>query len=414
MNRLAVFSWALYDLANQFFALNVVSLYFPRWLTIEKKSPEIFYSLAFGISMFLVAVCAPILGAISDVKARRKTFLVYFTFLSIIFTVALSLSPNVFLALGFFAIANFGCQLAIVFYNALMVNVAPKSKIGFVSGLGRMFGYSGAILALYLVKPVMLKFGYQATFFLAGILFLIFSLPCFIFIGEPAKKRMDLHNFLENQGLLKIFRSLKSTLSDSYKFGELRNFLKAAFFGLSVVNTIILFMAVYASKVFGLTEAGVINLIAFSTIFAIGGSVLSGFISDIIGYKRSLMGVFFLWGLCLLLGALLKPPFHWLIGALVGISLGSTWVISRTLVIKLVDHHKVGEAFGLFNLVAYLAGIVGPLWWGLMLLYFSSLGEWKYRLSLFSLLLFIAVGFVFLLRLPKEIKTRLNYDFESN
>ena len=149
-----IFAWGLYDLANQFFAVNVVSLYFVRWLTLEKGAAEILYSFSFGVSTFLVAVCAPILGSLSDITGRRKPFLIYLTLLSVVFTVLLGLPKSIFFALLFFVIANFGCQLAVVFYNALMVNVAPEGKIGLVSGLGRMLGYSGAILALFLVKPV--------------------------------------------------------------------------------------------------------------------------------------------------------------------------------------------------------------------------------------------------------------------
>lgn len=401
-NIFLVLSWALYDTANQFFALNVVSLYFPRWLTIEKGSPEILYSISFGISVFFVGICAPILGAISDIGGRRRTFLVSFTLLSVVFTMALGLPLNIFWALLFFAIANFGCQGAIVFYNALMVKVAPPKRIGFVSGLGRMFGYGGAILALYFTKPVILKMGYHATFFVTGVLFLIFSLPCMIFIkDERVEGAAPLSHFLQKEKLLEIIGRLKQTLFDSYKFKELRVFLKAAFFGLCVVNAIILFMAIYISKVFGLEEAEIINLIAFSTVFAILGSICSGFISDIFGHARSLIGVFFLWAVCLLGAGLLRPPFHWLIGALVGISLGATWVISRALVIKLVPQEKVGEVFGLFNLVSYASGIVGPIFWGLVLLFFSPLGEARYRLACLSSIPFIIVALVFLFRLRK-------------
>ncbi len=400
---LLILSWASYDLANQFFALNIVSLYFPYWLTIEKKSPEIFYSLSFGVSMLLVAICAPILGTISDMMARRRTFLIFFTLLSVIFTMALGLTSNILLGLVFFAIANFGCQGAIIFYNALMVRVAPKGRIGLVSGLGRMFGYSGAILAIYLTKPVVLNLGYQATFFITGILFLIFSLPCLIFIREePSKEKMPITYFLQKGRLLQIFRRLKETIFDSSEFAELRKFLKAIFFGLCVVNTIILFMAIYAAKVFELTQIEIIDFIVFCTIFAMGGSIFSGFISDILGYKKSLIGVFFLWGICLLAGGLLSPPFHWLVGALAGVALGSTWVIARTLVIKLTPHQKLGEVFGIFNLVSYVSAIIGPLFWGLMLLLLSSLGQWGYRLALLSLISFMAIGFIFLLRMPKK------------
>ena len=398
-----ILSWALYDLANQFFALNVISLYFPRWLTVEKSSPEILYSLSFGISMLFVAFCAPFLGAISDVTAGRKKFLAYFTFLSVIFTIALGFAPNIILALIFFAIANFGCQEAVIFYNALMVNVAPKGRIGFVSGLGRMFGYTGAIIALYLTKPVILEVGYQATFILTGIAFLIFSLPCLIFIKEePSGDKIRLVDFLNRQRLLQVFRRLKETLFGRHKSRQLTKVLKAAFFGLCVVNAITLFMAVYASKVFGLDEAQIINLIAVSTVFAIGASIFSGIISDKIGYRRSLMGVFCLWGVCLAGAGILNPPFHWLIGALAGVSLGSTWVVFRALVVNLAPRQKIGEAFGLFNMVGYLAGIVGPLFWGLAVLSFSFLGQGGYRLTCLGLILFLAVGMRFLLIMEKD------------
>lgn len=398
-----IISWALYDLANQFFALNVVSLYFVRWLTLEKQVPEIFYSISFGISTFFVAILAPILGGISDITQRRQPFLVSLTLLSIIFTMLLGVD-NIFLGLLFFAIANFGCQTASVFYNALMVNIAPRGKIGLVSGLGKMFGYTGAIVALYLIKPIVLKSGYQATFLPTGILFLVFSLPCMIFVKDmQSKERLNLVYFLKKERLFVILKSLKATVFDAYRYPGLLDFLKAAFFGLCAVNAIILFMSIYATRVFGLSEAGVINLITFSTLFAIAGSIFSGFISDYVGHKRVLSTIFILWVVCFFMGALVRnTSLYWLIGALVGIALGSTWVISRALAVRLVPAEKIGEVFGLFNLVGYISGIVGALFWGLVLLFLSPFGEWGYRIALLSLILFVLLGFIFLLRIPRQ------------
>ena len=164
-----ILCWALYDLANQFFALNVVSLYFVLWITKERGVPELFYSLAFGISMFLVAVLSPVLGAISDITCRHKLFLVWCTMIAVVFTILLRFTQNIFVALVLFAIANFGCQMGVLFYNALMTRVSPKGKMGLVSGLGRMCGYIGAILALYFTRPVILAKGYQATFVITGL-----------------------------------------------------------------------------------------------------------------------------------------------------------------------------------------------------------------------------------------------------
>lgn len=401
-NISVILSWALYDLANQFFALNVVSLYFVRWVTIEKNCPEIFYSLTFGISMFFVALSAPILGAISDARKQYKPFLIYFTVLAVIFTILLGASENILLGLLFFAIANFGCQTAIVFYNSLIIYVSPGKKIGLVSGLGRMFGYAGAILALHLTKPIILEKGYHAVFLPTGILFLIFSLPCMFFIKEPSSApKINLSSFFRKKILFEIFKKLKTTITDG-KQKSLPNFLTAVFFGLCAVNVIILFMSVYADKAFGLTENQIINLIAFSAMFAILGSILSGFISDYMGYRRSLIGIFFLWGITLLAGGILTPDFYLVVGALGGISLGSIWVVLRALVVNLFPKEKIGEIFGLVNFVSYLSAIAGPLYWGLILLYLSKFGQWGYRLACLSLILFVATGIFFLLRIPEE------------
>lgn len=269
-----------------------------------------------------------------------------------------------------------------------------------------MMGYTGAIIALYLIKPIVLKSGYQATFFPTGLLFLVFSLPCLFFVKDkqPTRK-LELNYFLKREKLSETFNTLRTTAFDTYKYPGLLNFLKASFFGLCAVNALILFMSVYATRAFGLNEAEVINLITLSTFFAIGGSFCSGFISDYIGYKRCLAAVFILWAICFIAGAFLRNiHWCWLVGALAGIALGSTWVVSRAMAVSIIPAERIGELFGLFNLVGYLSAIVGAFFWGGILHFLSHLGEWGYRITLASLTLFIALGFIFLLRIPNTNK----------
>jgi len=402
-SRLLILSWALYDLANQFFALNVITVYFPRWLTLEKQAPEIFYSLAFGFSMVVVGALAPLLGTISDFQQKKKIYLIHFTLLSVFFTALLGFSQNIILALIFFALANIGCQISVVFYNALIVNVSRDDQIGLVSGIGRMFAYCGAILALFLSKPIILNYGYSTTFIMTGIIFLLFSLPAMIFIKEekPLEEK-PLRSFLTKQRFLEIFHKVKSAFSPHTQFQYIRRFLIAFFFGLCALQTMILFMAVYAGAVFNLDESGIIDLIIFSTLFAIAGSFISGIICDRIGNRKAMMGVFLLWMIVFILGAFCQAPFHWVVGAIIGFALSSTWVIARAWAVQLVPKKNLGEIFGLFNFVGYLAGIVGPLYWGLMRLVLAPLGAWGYRLSLLGLLIFVFLAFYHLLKIPKE------------
>ena len=178
------------------------------------------------------------------------------------------------------------------------------------------------------------------------------------------------------------------------------NFLKASFFYLCVVNIIMLFMSVYVSRVYGLSEREVTGLFLFSILFAIAGSFFSGYISDRIGYKRTLIAVLILWGICLFSGALITNPlFYWFIGPLVGVTLSSTWVVSRALAIHIVPAEKIGQVFGLFILTSHFSAIIGALLWGGLLWFLSPLGELGYRIALLSLLLLLLPGFIYLRRI---------------
>jgi MFS transporter, UMF1 family len=407
-----ILAWGLYDLANQFFAINIVSLYFILWVTIEKATPERFYSMFYAASLILVALSVPVLGAISDITRQRRPFLAYFTLLAVCFTMLLGLCRNVFLGLAFFAVANFGCQGAIIFYNAMMINVAPKGRIGMVSGFGKMLGYAGAIIALYLIRPIVETRGYQAAFIPTGILFLIFALPCILFVKDKdAKMGLSFTSFWKADSISRIFKSLKEVLLDSARFPGLINFLKAGFLGLCAIQVMIIFMAVYAKKVFALDESQIVNLIMFSTVFAMAGSIISGYISDRIGELRSLMFIFIFWGVSFTLAAFLNiERFYPVMGALVGLSLGSTWVISRAMVIRLVPAERIAELFALFNIIGYLSGAAGVLFWGVALWLLAPLRATGYRIAFFSLNIFIISGFIFLMKMGKE----LSHEKKSN
>ncbi|MFH1460002.1 MAG: MFS transporter [Candidatus Omnitrophota bacterium] len=407
--KLLILSWAMYDTANQFFALNIVSLYFVRWIILEKGAPEIFYSLAFGISTFFIAVMSPVLGTVADLKKIHRPFLVFFTLLCICFTMLLGITNNIVLALLFFAIANIGCQQAVIFYNSLMLTISSGNKAGFVSGLGKMFGYLGAIIALFFSKSIIAHGGYSAVFISTGLMFLIFSLPCLLFVKDDRQTaEKNLKIVINKKLVINIFKQLKIVLFNSPHYLALREFLKAGFFGLCVVNITMLFMSIYVTKVFGLNDIEITNFAIFSGFFALVGSICSGIISDFWGYKRTMFGIFFLWILCLLGGALVIKPFHWIVGAIAGISLGSTWVVSRALVINIVPEEKTGEAFGLFNCAGYVSGIVGSIIWGLMMLLFKPFGVLGYRVALLCLIPFLVIGCMYLLRVP-DAETNIYY-----
>jgi len=110
--------------------------------------------------------------------------------------------------------------------------------------------------------------------------------------GNGPKRKIS--SFFHKKEVIAIFVQIKRVLFDAKAIPGLPQFLKAAFFGLCAINTLILFMGVYLKKVLGIDMAVMINLIAFSTIFGIAGSLLSGHFSDRFGPRRCLIVIFFI------------------------------------------------------------------------------------------------------------------------
>src|SRR3990172_1177210 len=89
--RLRVLSWALYDFANTIFSMNILSMYFPLWVTRDMGGKDIHYSVALSVSVIAAGVSMPVIGALSDSMGRRIPFLVAFTALSAACTAAIGL-----------------------------------------------------------------------------------------------------------------------------------------------------------------------------------------------------------------------------------------------------------------------------------------------------------------------------------
>jgi len=391
----------MYDFANTIFAMNVVSLYFALWVTVDMKGEDILYSWALSGSMLLAAVSSPIMGAISDRLGRRIPFLMFFTLICCAFTALIGLINKLVLGLLFFAVANFCYQTAVIFYNALLPQISPKGQIGRVSGYGVSLGYCGTIAGLLLVRPFVLRYGRQAAFIPTAILFLLFSLPCFLFVKDSLIETKDQFGLQ----IGRAFKKIKETFLNIKQYSGLFNFLIAAFITLNAINTLIVFMSVYTKKVIGFTDSEIITFYIVSTVFAILSSFVTGFITDRFGSKRVLSIVLGLWCISILLVVIsFSKTAFWILGPLVGMCLGATWTSARALVVDLSPPQMVGEIFGFYGLVGKSASVIGPLIWGVCVWGFGFLGILKYRVAILSLLPFLILGFIILQKVPNSVQ----------
>jgi UMF1 family MFS transporter len=395
--RFALWAWALYDLANTTFSLNVVSRYLPLLVIEDLGGRDLDVSLAYSGSMILVALAAPLLGALSDFSGRRVPFLAAATLASVTATALMGLGKPAVLVLLLFATANFFYQMALVFYDALLVNVSDEATRGRASGLGIGLGYVGSIFSLYSVAPVAEHYGKAAAFPTTAAIFLAFALPCLMMVPDVGRGPLWRRGLVADT-LVRVGNTLRTL----QRIPGLGRFLAAHYLYTDAVNTVILFMAVYATRVGGFSSPEVTRLLALSTVFAIVGAFGQGRVVDRWGAKRALYGALALWalGLGLALAAPEKAAF-WFVGPVTGTALGALWAADRVLMLRLSPPAALGELYGIYGMVGRFAAITGPLVWGTVVYALEDYGPLAYRAAIGSLLIMLLAGWWVLRRVPE-------------
>ena len=432
-------AWALYDFANTIFSMSVITMYLAQWVVVDRKVETFWYSLAYSGSMALVALTLPVLGALSDARpGGRLRFLLVFTVMAVggtalIGSAAMNLpgTAGVAAALVAFFLANYAFQGSLVFYNALLPLVSTPSTLGRVSGFGVAMGYLGSMAGLLLVAPFVdgkvpifnwhvmepSAMGRAAAFYPTAFFFGIFSIPLFVRIRTDRRadastvgpgRYTETHSAAAVAPLSVRLRAAVAEviegIRDTRRYPGVRRFLIANYLFVDAINTVILFMAVYAYEVMGMPDSTKIPFFMVATTGAVVGSLLLGPIADKHGPKRTLEWILVGWGVAL--GSVVisaSPIVFWAAGVLIGICLGGVWTTSRALLARLTPESAHGRFFGLYALSDKAAAVVGPLLWGLIIWAGKPLGPARYRLAVLSLTLFMLAG-LWVLRGVREVR----------
>jgi MFS transporter, UMF1 family len=413
--KLAVWAWVLYDFSNTIFSISILTVFFPLWVDQQIGDGAWLVNLATAVSALLVFFTAPVLGAIADLRQRRVPYLVVLTVISVLLTAGLDLAGGVVVGVALFVAADLAYQSAIVFYNALLPAVASGRGAGKISGYGTAAGYVGTILALIFltffvsdaetVRSVLGPFGgwmetggeqNSNAFLPTALLYLLFSLPAFFLVPDPAVRPP------RPVTLGTAYRDVISTLRNLRTgYAGVGTFILATILYMDAANTAVSNMALYGREVFEMDSTEVRNLLLFSTVFAVVGSTASGFATDIVGPKKTLLAVLALWLVSIALAAAAVGPWMlYLAGPLVGIALGGTWTVSRVMLVALSPPDKLGEFFGLFSLAGRFSAMLGPALTATLLVVLGGLEGTAYRISIGSLAVIMALGILLLARVP--------------
>ncbi len=375
-SRRAVFAWCLYDWGNSAFPTVIGTFLFGAYFSqAVAPNPELGTALwgqATALSGLAVALVSPALGAIADQGGRRKPWLAALSALSIVATALLwFVTPEpsaVLLALLLYGTASFGFELAVVFYNAMLPDLARESHLGRVSGWGWGLGYFGGLaclaLGLAVVQPDPPPFGLdkgaaEHVRFVAVIValwFALFILPLFAFTPDRPRADLPLRRAVRN-GLA----ALVATLKKLRRHRNVLRFLVAKMIYVDGLNTLFVFGGIYAAGSFGM---GFDEILLFGVIVNVAsglGAFAFAWVDDWIGARRTI--AIALVALILCSGGILlvedKTWFYLLAGG-IGAFLGPAQAASRSLMARLAPRELMTEFFGLYALAGKATAFVGP------------------------------------------------------
>lgn len=380
-NKRAIWSWSLYDFANSAFTTLVVTFvyatYFTQGIAEDPIRGTALWSRGVTITALVVAFLSPVLGAIADRGGYRKLFVLTSTLVCVVATAALYrvLPGEVLTALVLVVIANIAYELATVFYNAFLPDLAPRGRIGTLSGLAWGLGYFGGLFALAvalftLVQPEQPWFGFstengeniRATNLVVAGWFLLFSLPLFLWVPEDRSRAS-----VSGRVVREAFAQLRHTFAEVRKYRHTVRFLLARLLYNDGLVTVFAFGGIYAAGTFGFTFE---EVLLFGIVINVGaglGAAGMGLLDDRIGGKRtvvlSLVGLI---GATLLAIFATSVTWFWVAGILIGLFVGPNQSASRSLMGRFVPHKLENEFFGFFAFSGKLTAFIGPFFLGVL------------------------------------------------
>ena len=403
--------WAMYDWANSVYNLVITTTFFPAYyaaVTGLEKFPNGIkflgrtfvntelkdYVLAFGF--LVVAVISPILSSIADYKGNKKNFMQFFCYIGAASCSLMYFFDGNHITLGLmcFMFAGIGFYGSQVFYNSYLPEIAAEKDMDRISAKGYSLGYIGSVIMQMIGFGLVLMMPDSAlplklTFLLVGIWWIAFAQITFNALPTIAKaERKSKTNVLANG-----FIELKKVWNQVKQMPVLKRFLSAFFFYSMGVQTVMLVAIDFGIKELKLENSKLIITAVIIQLVAIVGAIMMSKLSTKFGNVRVLIFTVLLWiGVCIA-GYFISTEIHfYIIASLVGLVMGGIQSLSRSTYSKMMPETKdTASFFSFYDITEKFAIVIGLFTFGLIE------GLYSIRQSILSLVVFFAIGFVFLL-----------------
>lgn len=329
--------------------------------------------LANGVGSLLIALAAPLLGAMADRGGARLRMLAVFTLLGAVSTAALyAVAQGDWLtAVLVYALASIGFSGGVIFNDSLLVDVAEPREYDLVSAYGYSLGYAGGGLLLLLNAAMVASpatFGFDSAaeavriaFPMVAAWWILFAVPCFVWVREQKPARPLAVWDAARAGL----RELRSTIGEVRRYRPLLWFLLAYWLYIDGVNTIIK-MAVDYGLSLGFPQQSLIAALLITQFVAFPAALAFGWLGNRIGARNGIFVAIAIYSAATVAAYWMRDITHfYLLAAVIGLVQGGIQSLSRSYYATLVPHGKQGEFFGFYNMMGKFAAVLGPLMVGI-------------------------------------------------
>ncbi|MCP4745995.1 MAG: MFS transporter [Desulfobacteraceae bacterium] len=369
-----IFGWAIYDWANSAFATTVMAGFFPIFFKqywnhgVDATVSTARLGLGNAAASLVVALMAPIMGAIADSSGKRKHFLISFTYLGVLMTAALTLIPQGqwATAIAVYILGIIGYSGAVVFYDSLLPHIAPADKLDQVSSLGYALGYLGggllfAFNVFMTLKPAMfglansgqavrISFATVAVWWAGFTLITILWLP-----ADPKGSKMPF-----TQQIKDGWRQFINTFKKISRQKTIFIFLLAYWCYIDGVDTIVR-MAVDYGISLGFESNDLITALLITQFVGFPSAIFFGFLGKRWGVRRSIYLALVIYIGITLWGASMKQVSEfYLLAVAIGLVQGGIQALSRSYFARLIPLEWSAEYFGFYNMLGKFAAIIGP------------------------------------------------------
>jgi len=352
--------------------------------------------------VFLQVFLLPLVGAVADGTRSKKQLLGLFAYLGAFATMGLYFlqGDRYWLGGGLFVVANLAFGAAIVVYNSFLPDLVGPDQRDAVSSRGWAFGYLGgglllaANLGLYTFRDelgVAEGTAVRISMLSAGLWWALFTLVPMRRLPEPRRRPAAGHAVLSGG-----FRQLRTTLSEARRYPGTLLFLGAYLLFNDGIQSVIALSATFGERELDLGKTTLIVAILVVQLVAFGGALLLGRLAGTFGAKRVILASLVVWTLVVVVAYYLpagRPLEFFALAIGIGLVLGGTQALSRSLFSQLIPRGKEAEYFGLYEISERGTSWLGTAFFGLALQLTGS-----YRIAILSLVVFFLAGFVLLAR----------------